>query len=189
MKGPVHTNTLRGAWPLPRSQLNIQSALPLPMDGFIVPKGFFVTSGEAHEGSSELNAFDLALKAAGITECNLVEVSSILPPGSEEMGPMEIPKGAITFCVMAKMAGTLGERIGAGLTWAWGTTGDGERYGIVAEHHGNSQSEEIERMLQVKLERMAEVRGMQLEEPSSRVSSTVCDGNYGCVVAVLVYVP
>ena len=158
------------------------------MGGFIVPRGFFVTSGVAHEGSSELNAFDLALKDAGITECNLVEVSSILPPGSEEMEPVKIPKGAITFCVMARMAGTLGERIGAGLRWAWGTTGDGERYGIVAEHHGNSQEEEIERMLQVKLDRMAEVRGMRLEEPRSRSISTVCDGNYGCVVAVLVYV-
>jgi arginine decarboxylase len=159
------------------------------MDGFIVPRGFFVVSGVAHEGSSELNAFDLALKDAGITECNLVEVSSILPPGSEEMDPVPIPRGAITFCVMARMAGTLGERIGAGLTWAWGTTGDGERYGIVAEHHGNSQEEEIERMLQVKLARMAEVRGMELEEPHPRVVSAVCDGNYGCVVAVLVYVP
>ena len=159
------------------------------MDGFLVPRGYFVTSGEAHDGASELNAFDLALRDAGITECNLVEVSSILPPDSHEMEPIEIPKGAITFCVMAKMAGTLGERIGAGLTWAWGTTGDGERYGIVAEHHGNSQEDEIERMLQVKLDRMAEVRGMQPEEPRSRVISAVCDGNYGCVVAVLVYVP
>jgi pyruvoyl-dependent arginine decarboxylase len=159
------------------------------MDGFIVPRGFFVTSGVAHEGSSELNAFDLALKDAGITECNLVEVSSILPPGCQEMGPVDIPKGAITFCVMARMAGTLGERIGAGLTWAWGATAEGERYGIVAEHHGSSQEDEVQRMLRVKLERMAEVRGMRLEEPRSRVMSAVCDGNYGCAVAVLVYVP
>jgi pyruvoyl-dependent arginine decarboxylase len=159
------------------------------MEGFLVPRGFFVTSGEAHDGASELNAFDLALKDAGITECNLVEVSSILPPGSREMKPVDIPKGAITFCVMAKMAGTLGERIGSGLSWTWGTTGNGERYGIVAEHHSNAPATEVERMLNVKLTRMAEVRGMVIDEPKTCVRSMVCEGNYGCVVAVLVYVP
>jgi arginine decarboxylase len=156
------------------------------MEGFMVPRRFFVVSGEAHDGASELNAFDLALKDAGITQCNLVEVSSILPPGCEEIGTMDIPKGAITFCVMARMAGTLGERIGCGLAWTWGTTASGERFGIVAEHHGSSPADEIQRMLQVKLERMAEVRGMEIESPSSSVRSMVCEGNYGCVVAVLV---
>jgi arginine decarboxylase len=157
------------------------------MDGFLVPRQYFVVSGEAHDGASELNAFDLALKDAGITECNLVEVSSILPPGCNEVEPKDIPKGAITFCVMAKMTGTLGERIGCGLAWAWGTTENGERYGIVAEHHGNSLAGEIERMLMVKLERMAEVRGMEMEAPSVQSRSMECEGNYGCVVATLVY--
>jgi arginine decarboxylase len=159
------------------------------MNGFLVPRGFFVTSGEAHDGASALNAFDLALKDAGITQCNLVEVSSILPPGCLEVEPIDIPTGAVTFCVMARMAGTLGERIGAGLAWTWGATPGGERYGIVAEHHGSSSSGEIERMLIVKLERMAEVRGMGMEAPKVRTRSMVCEGNYGCVVAVLVFVP
>lgn len=159
------------------------------MTGFLVPRQFFVTSGVAHDGSSFLNAFDLALEEAGITQCNLVEVSSILPPGSEEIQPIQIPAGAITFCVMAKMGGTLGERIGSGLAWAWGELPDGNRYGIVAEHHGNSAETEIERMLQMKIERMAEVRDLKIQNSQTRVVSTVCEGNYGCVVSVLVYVP
>ncbi|MCK5251794.1 MAG: pyruvoyl-dependent arginine decarboxylase, partial [Thermoplasmata archaeon] len=172
-----------------RTGLNTPSPLRPDMNGFLVPRGFFVVSGEAHEGASALNAFDLALKDAGITQCNLVEVSSILPHECQEVEPVDIPTGAVTFCVMAKMAGTLGERIGCGLAWAWGTTGSGERYGIVAEHHGSSSSGEIERMLMVKLERMAEVRGMRIEDPSLRTRSMVCEGNYGCVVATLVFVP
>lgn len=159
------------------------------MTGFLVPRNFFVTSGVAHDGSSLLNAFDLALEEAGITQCNLVEVSSILPPDSEEIQPIAIPAGAITFCVMAKMAGTLGERIGAGLAWAWGELPDGNKYGIVAEHHGNSAETEIERMLRMKIERMAEVRDLKVTSSQTRVVSTVCEGNYGCVVSVLVYVP
>jgi arginine decarboxylase len=159
------------------------------MHGFLVPRQFFITSGVAHDGSSLLNAFDLALEDAKITQCNLVEVSSILPPESEEIQPIDIPAGAITFCVMARMAGTLGERIGAGLAWAWGELPDGGRYGIVAEHHGNSAEAEIERMLKMKIERMAEVRDLKVYSSKTRVVSTVCEGNYGCVVSVLVYVP
>ena len=159
------------------------------MHGFLVPRQFFITSGVAHDGSSLLNAFDLALEDAAITQCNLVEVSSILPPDSEEIQPIDIPAGAITFCVMAKMAGTLGERIGSGLAWAWGELPDGNKYGIVAEHHGNSAEAEIERLLKVKIERMAEVRDLKMFSSLKRVVSTVCEGNYGCVVSVLVYVP
>jgi len=159
------------------------------MHGFLVPRQFFITSGVAHDGSSLLNAFDLALEDAGITQCNLVEVSSILPPDSEEIQPIDIPAGAITFCVMAKMAGTLGERIGSGLAWAWGELPDGDKYGIVAEHHGNSAETEIERMLRMKIERMAEVRDLTFTSLQTRVVSSVCEGNYGCVVSVLVYVP
>src|SRR5262249_17098555 len=40
------------------------------------------TSGSA-EGTTELNAFDNALLAAGIGNINLVKVSSILPPNTE----------------------------------------------------------------------------------------------------------
>jgi arginine decarboxylase len=158
------------------------------MVGPWVPRRFFVTSGVAHDGASELNAFDLALKDAGITQCNLVEVSSILPPDCEEVEPARIPTGAVTFCVMAKMAGTKGERIGAGLAWAWGTTAGGERHGIVAEHHGSSAEAELEHMLLIKLRRMAEVRGMEMEGPRTLVRSVVCDGAYGCAVSVLVLV-
>ncbi len=159
------------------------------MEGPLVPRRFFVTAGVAHDGSSELNAFDLALKDASLSQCNLVEVSSILPPGCEEVAPVDPPVGAITFCVMAKATGTLGERIGCGLAWAWGTTADGERYGMVAEHHCNCDEVEAERMLRVKLKRMAEVRGMAIEQIRLSVRSAVCDGNYGCVVTVLVLSP
>jgi len=45
----------------------------------MIPKEFFVTSAKATSPVSELNAFDLALKNAGIAQCNIVPVSSILP--------------------------------------------------------------------------------------------------------------
>jgi arginine decarboxylase len=158
------------------------------MEQFMVPRHFFVTAGEAQDGASELNAFDLALQEAGITQCNLVEVSSILPTDSTEVDPVKIPPGAITFCVMARMTGTSGETIGCGLGHAWGTLPDGSKYGIVAEHHGYSDVQYIKKKLEIKLKRMAEVRKLKLTQLSTNVRSIVVkEGKYGCVVTVLVY--
>jgi arginine decarboxylase len=159
------------------------------MEGFLVPGRFFVTSGVATGAPSELNAQDLALRGAGIGECNLVGVSSIIPSGAEETEPIPIPKGAVTFCVLAKMAGEEGERVGAGLAWAWGRTQGGERYGIVAEHHGSGLPSEIEGVVRADLLGMAEARLMVLEDVHTRVESVICREGFGCAVAVLVYVP
>jgi len=159
------------------------------MEGFLVPKRFFVTSGVALDAGSELNAFDLALRDAGITDCNLVGVSSIIPPGAEETGNVDIPKGAITFCVMAKMTGGSGQRLGCGLAWSWGTTRDGARFGIVAEHHSSGMKGDIDGIVRAELLAMAEARDMVLEDVHTRVISTICQGEHGCVVAALVYAP
>ncbi len=158
------------------------------MEPFPIPRQFFVTSGIARDGASELNAFDIALQNAGIAQCNLVEVSSILPSGATETGPVEIPPGAIVYCVMAKMPGASGETIGCGLGWAWGSMPDGTRFGIVAEHHGNCGEEELEEGLRRKLYGMAVVRNLTLEEIRTRTCSVVVkETMHGCVVTALVF--
>jgi arginine decarboxylase len=158
------------------------------MEQFSVPGSFFVVAGNAQDGASELNAFDMALKDAGITQCNLVNVSSILPADCKEISPLNIPPGAITYCVMAKMSGTSGEHIGCGIGWAWGTLPDGGRYGIVAEHHGYCDEEYTQKKLLIKLKRMAEVRKLTLTETKTCIKSMeVKESKYGCVVTALVY--
>ena len=159
------------------------------MEGFLVPGRFFVTSGVANGAPSELNAQDLAFREAGIGDCNLVGVSSIIPPGANEIRPIPIPKGAVTFCVLAKMTGEEGERVGAGLAWAWGRTQSRERYGIVAEHHGSGLPSEIESLVRADLLGMAEARHMVLEDVHTRIESVICKEGFGCAAAVLVYVP
>ena len=80
----------------------------------MIPKAFYITSGMGMAYDHDA-AFDLALQDAGIGECNLVEVSSILPAKAEEVDKMSctcIP-GEITFCVLSRMAGKSGELIGA----------------------------------------------------------------------------
>ncbi|RJX16081.1 pyruvoyl-dependent arginine decarboxylase [Candidatus Bathyarchaeota archaeon] len=158
--------------------------------GIFLPKKFFVTSACATSSTSPLNAFDAALIKAKIAQCNLVCVSSILPPDAEFIEDHEITPGTITFCVMARMDGNPGETIGAGIGWAWGITSDGKKYGIIAEAHGYKDKEAIEKELRWKLQEMAKVRQMQLLSIETRHACfEVPKGKYGSAVVALVYLP
>jgi arginine decarboxylase len=155
-----------------------------------IPKKFFVTSGKAVSPTSPLNAFDLALMKAGIAQCNLVSVSSILPANAEQVPNERIAPGNITFCVMAHMEGSDGETVGSGLGWAFGKSRYGEKYGIVAEAHGHKDGKSIAKELKWKLEEMATVRGMSIDNINLEVKSMrIPKGFYGSVIVTLVYLP
>jgi len=79
-----------------------------------IPTRFFVTSGRAASKVSDLNAFDAALTDAGLSEQNLVYVSSVLPVNIRQVKWQELPMGAITHCVLAQQRGGEGEMISAG---------------------------------------------------------------------------
>lgn len=91
----------------------------------LVPNEFFVTSGKATSPVSDLNAFDLALKNAGISEQNLVAVSSVIPDGAEQVDARPIPMGAVTFCVLSQLRGYSGESLSAGIAYAYRKDGHG----------------------------------------------------------------
>lgn len=159
------------------------------MHGIFLPKKFFVTSGSGEDNNSALNAFDRALLRAKITQCNLVNVSSILPPDAEEIEPVYITPGTITFAVLARMSGHSGDRISAGIGWGRIENKAGDNYGIVAEDHGNSSKRYTNKILREKLEQMARIRRMKLTEWKVRAESIEVKQSYGCVVSTLVYVP
>ena len=152
----------------------------------MIPREFFVTSGKAISSVSQLNAFDRALKNAGIAQCNLVQVSSILPPGCEEGKLRKVPAGSITHTVMARMDGTEGMTISAGIAWAWEKNG---RYGLVAEAHGQMDQESLKATLAWKIREMAKTREIEISEINCRTEVlTVPLENYGCVIAALIYI-
>ncbi|MFQ6068616.1 MAG: pyruvoyl-dependent arginine decarboxylase [Candidatus Bathyarchaeia archaeon] len=153
----------------------------------MIPKEFFVTSAKATSPVSELNAFDLALKNAGIAQCNLVPVSSILPPECKERKWRKLPAGAITHAVVARMDGDEGTTIGAGIAWAWEKEG---KYGIVAEAHGYMDRKALKETLVWKIKEMAQIRGIEIGAIRFRIEVLrVPMDNYGCVIATLVYCP
>jgi len=153
----------------------------------MIPKEFFVTSGKAISPVSELNAFDLALKKAGIAQCNLVSVSSILPQGCKGRRWRKIPAGSITFAVMARMDGDEGTTIGAGIAWAWEKD---KKFGLVAEAHGYMDMKALKETLEWKIREMAKIRGIEIDKISYRTEvMRVPMDNYGCVISALVYTP
>jgi arginine decarboxylase len=153
----------------------------------MIPKEFFITSGKAVSPVSELNAFDLALKKAGIAQCNLVSVSSILPRGCEEVKKHSILAGSITYSVLARMDGDEGTTIGAGIAWTWAKS---KKYGLVAEAHGYMDKKAVEETLQWKVKEMAKIRGIKTGPIQTQIEILrVPMDNYGCVISALVYGP
>jgi len=153
----------------------------------VIPKKFFVTSGKAIDPISSLNAFDAALVDAKISQCNLVSVSSILPPEAEEIQKVPIHPGSVTFVVLARMDGDEGEEIAAGVGWTWEAN---HKFGMVAEAHGYMSREAINEILEWKLNEMARLRGITITEKKVRAETlTVPMDNYGSVIAAVVFLP
>ncbi len=103
----------------------------------MVPKKVFFTKGVGKH-KHELQAFELALRGAGIEKCNLVSVSSIIPPNckilSRENGIELLKPGQITYCVMSRNSTNEPNRlIGAAIGAA--TPREKNSYGYISEHH------------------------------------------------------
>ncbi|MRR16043.1 MAG: arginine decarboxylase, pyruvoyl-dependent [Deltaproteobacteria bacterium] len=108
-----------------------------------VPRKIFFTKGVgAHK--EELHSFELALRDAGIEKCNLVQVSSIFPPGckviSKVQGVKELQPGAITYCVMSRCCSNEPRRL---LSSSVGLAipADKKTYGYISEHHAFGRTE------------------------------------------------
>ncbi|MCC7201244.1 MAG: arginine decarboxylase, pyruvoyl-dependent [Nitrospirae bacterium] len=110
-----------------------------------VPKKVFFTKGVGTH-KEELRSFELALRDAKIEKCNLVQVSSILPPQckivSINEGIKELLAGAITFVVMSRCASNEPHRLIASSVGCAIPT-DKNAYGYLSEHHAYGQSDKV----------------------------------------------
>jgi len=101
------------------------------------PKKMFFTKGVGVH-KDKLASFELALRSAGIEKCNLVMVSSILPPNchvvQKDKGEKMLFPGQIVFCVMARSETNEPNRL---VSAAVGVArpSDGNNYGYLSEHH------------------------------------------------------
>lgn len=110
----------------------------------MIPKCFFLTKGVGKH-KEQLQSFELALRNAGIQFCNLVNVSSIVPPGCElvtrEQGLKMVQPGEITFVVLARNATNEPHRLVASSIGV-AIPSEKNQYGYLSEHHSNGQTDE-----------------------------------------------
>ncbi|MEA3255350.1 MAG: pyruvoyl-dependent arginine decarboxylase, partial [Candidatus Altiarchaeota archaeon] len=125
-----------------------------------------------------------ALINAGIGQCNLIKVSSILPRNCVETPPVELEPGTLTFTVLSRSDGVKGEEIASGIGCA---VMNKEGYGLVAEDCINRLKEEAGSEVERKLREMASSRGMGVKEIRIETESLRVDSEFGCIIAALVY--
>lgn len=110
----------------------------------MVPKRMFLTKGVGRH-KEKLKSFELALREAGIEKCNLVYVSSILPPNckviSKNEGLKYIKPGQITFCVMARNETNEPNRLVAA-SIGIAVPADANQYGYLSEHHSFGETDQ-----------------------------------------------
>ncbi len=109
----------------------------------MVPKKLFFTKGVGMH-KEKLTSFEFALRSAGIEKCNLVKVSSILPPNCKiipkSQGVNGLKAGEITFCVLSENASNEPNRlIAASIGCA--IPKDRSNYGYLSEHNSFGQTE------------------------------------------------
>lgn len=131
-----------------------------------VPRYAFFTRGQGVH-RNELESFELALRDAGISHLNLVEVSSILPPDcqiiSREEGQAMLQPGQITFCVLSRNSTAEPRRM---LSASVGIARPKQRhYGYISEHHdfGLNQEESDEFTQDMSASMLASTLGIQFD--------------------------
>ena len=109
-----------------------------------VPTKIFLTKGVGTH-KHELRSFEMALRDAGIEMCNLVTVSSILPPRckiiSRKQGEALLQPVQITFAVLARISTNEPHRlIAASIGVAVPASED--EYGYLSELHANGVNDQ-----------------------------------------------
>ncbi len=109
-----------------------------------IPEKIFLTKGVGTH-KERLASFELALHDAGIASCNLVYVSSILPPNctvlSKNEGLALLKPGQILFCVMSRIDTNEPNRLIAASV-GMAMPNDRTLYGYLSEHKSYGQTQE-----------------------------------------------
>lgn len=110
----------------------------------MIARYLFLTKGVG-KNREQLQSFELALRDAEIEHCNIVTVSSIIPPRckliSKEKGVKMLSPGEITFIVPARNSTNEPHRLIASSIGVAIPTGK-RNYGYLSEHHSYGQPDD-----------------------------------------------
>jgi arginine decarboxylase len=148
-----------------------------------------VASGVA-SGPTELAAFDTALYVAGIANFNLLQLSSVIPPGSKVIEYDDrIPSvkgewGDRLYVVKADYRTTIpGKEAWAGIGWV---IDEATGKGLFVEHEGENK-EQVERQIENSLQSLMATRGIDLGKIHMKVDGILCEHDPVCAVVIAVY--
>ena len=159
-----------------------------------IPARYFETSG-AGESDIAVHAgsYHLALKSAKIEMANIMTYSSILPGIAERIErPQHITHGAVMESIMSVCNAGKGEVATAGIIYSWlYDRMDDSRYGgLVCEHEGNYDIQELERKLRASLEELycnGYAEQFRLGEPRILSESFIPRKAYGTALTALCF--
>lgn len=144
----------------------------------LVPTTVLMTHGSA-EGGTELNAFDNALRDAGIDDLNLVRVSSIVPPGAAFIHRLpSLPVGTIVPAVYARVASDLAGELVSACVGA----GIGREGGVLMEHAHPGPVDDAERIVRSMIDEALASRGWPCDRVLVATSEHKVERR-GCAVA------
>ena len=111
----------------------------------MVPTHIFLTRGVGVH-REKLASFEEALRSAGVAACNLVSVSSILPPNCKiiprKRGESLLNPGEITYCVMARSETNERNRLISASIGVAIPQGRHKTFGYLSEHHAYGETDE-----------------------------------------------
>ena len=109
-----------------------------------VPRYYFLTKGVGRN-KENLASFEEALRDAGISQYNLVSVSSIIPPKcvkiTREQGISMLKPGEIVFLVLARNSTNEDHRLIAS-SIGLAIPSNPEEFGYLSEHHSFGETDE-----------------------------------------------
>ncbi|WP_299052927.1 pyruvoyl-dependent arginine decarboxylase [uncultured Nocardioides sp.] len=162
------------------------SVLPRAATG--VATGRISVRAARGSGRTPLSAFDDALHRAGVSNLNLLTLSSVVPPGvvvevDDTPVHLEAGHGDRLYCVLAVGHAELrGQTAWAGLGWV----NDPEHGGLFVEHHSGAE-ESVRELIDLTLADMAERRGTSYPVQDACVIDAHCDDRPVCALVVATY--
>jgi arginine decarboxylase len=155
-----------------------------------IPYEYFITKGkgESNAGSQglpyETGSYDAALNNAGIENANVIEYTSVMPPGvkeiSKEEGIKRIQWGEVVECIKAQANGRRGSKISAAIMTTNITDPQGNFLGgFACEYSGNGTQKEAEESLALSIAGMIQRRGYgKMKLPVSLYQENKTDKGY-----------
>ncbi len=128
------------------------------------PDIYTMVSG-ASEGTSKLNAFDIAILNAGVGNANLIRLSSILPTNTKFMSKINYSRGSLVPIAYGSIVSDKKNEIIAASIAIAITEEDG--FGVIMEYSGICSADEAKTIVSKMAEDAIQYRKMALKEIKS----------------------